>query len=306
MNHLGYIISAFLIYYVLEKYIVKSARHLMERSVKSVLLFGAIPAFYYFFDHAATVYSNFMYSGSRAAVQFMPFVTSAFYFIFVILFYEELKKQEIIQRERDLLNIQFQLAQKEFTSLRQLQENAASYRHDMRHHINLLQGFAENGRLEEIKKYLHAANSDIDSITPIRYCENETINLILSGYASIAKHSEIILTIEANLPESLPFSDTELSSLLSNALENAVHASEKIPETDKRIIHLRLFSKNNKLCIDIRNRYHEEAKFIKDFPISEEEGHGFGTKSMAHIVEKHGGVYQFSQEDGWFIFQATA
>ena len=30
------------------------------------------------------------------------------------------------------------------------------------------------------------------------------------------------------------------------------------------------------------------------------------TKSMAHIVEKHGGVFQFSAKDGWFIFQATA
>jgi len=26
---------------------------------------------------------------------------------------------------------------------------------------------------------------------------------------------------------------------------------------------------------------------------------------MAHIVEKHGGVYQFSVKDGWFVFQAT-
>ena len=306
MNHLGAILSSLLLYYLIEKYIVESVRHLLERPVKSILLFGAIPAFYYFFDYSTTVYSNFMYSGSRAAVQFMPFVTSAFYFIFVLLFYGELKKQEMIQRERDLLDIQFQLAQKEFTSLRHLQENAAAYRHDMRHHINLLQALAENGIVDEIKKYLNTAQSDIEAITPIRYCKNETVNLILSGYASIAKNSQIQLTIDANLPESLPFSDTELSSLLSNALENAIHASEKIPEKDQRIIHLRLFSKNNKLCIDIRNRYHIEAKFQNDIPLAEEAGHGFGTKSMAHIVEKHGGVYQFSQEDGWFIFQATA
>lgn len=41
------------------------------------------------------------------------------------------------------------------------------------------------------------------------------------------------------------------------------------------------------------------------FPVSIEEGHGFGTKSMAHIVEKHGGIFQFSVKDHWFIFQAT-
>nr|MBP6143279.1 GHKL domain-containing protein [Proteocatella sp.] len=36
------------------------------------------------------------------------------------------------------------------------------------------------------------------------------------------------------------------------------------------------------------------------------QGHGYGTKSMVSIVEKHGGVFRFMAEDGWFIFQATA
>jgi two-component system sensor histidine kinase AgrC len=160
--------------------------------------------------------------------------------------------------------------------------------------------------LEEIKKYLNTAHSDIESITPSRYCQNETINLILSGFASKASKAGIHLTIDVNLPESLPFSDTELSSLLSNALENAIQASEEIPETKDRIINLRLFSKNNKLCIDIRNRYSSEVKFKDDLPLTEKDGHGFGTKSMVNIVEKHGGVYQFSVKYGWFLFQATA
>lgn len=81
MDHVGYIVGALLTYWYLQKYAVKSIRHLMERSVKSCLLFGAMPAVYYLFDYAATVYTNFMYSGVRVAVQFMPFVTSAFYFV---------------------------------------------------------------------------------------------------------------------------------------------------------------------------------------------------------------------------------
>lgn len=76
MNHVGYVVSAFLMYYLLEKYAVKSIRHLIERSIKSCLLFGAMPAFYYLFDYSATVYTDFMYSGTRVAVQFMPFATS--------------------------------------------------------------------------------------------------------------------------------------------------------------------------------------------------------------------------------------
>jgi len=304
-DHAFYIAAVFLFYYFLKRYVAGSVRQLMEVSTKSCLFLGGVPLFYYLFDYATTIYTDVLYRGAKWAVQFMPSTISIFYFVFVILYYAETQKQASIQRERDMLDTQFRLAQTEFASLRQLQQNAASYRHDMRHHLALLQGLASKEHIEEIKEYLRTAQSDMDAITPIRFCENETVNLILSAFASKAKQSGILLTVEAKLPDSLPFSDTELCSLLSNALENAIHACENITDSNERYIKLRVYSKNNKLCIDIRNSYHTEPIFHQGFPASKEKGHGFGTKSMAHIVEKHGGVYQFSVKDGWFIFQAT-
>ena len=35
-----------------------------------------------------------------------------------------------------------------------MQQNAASYRHDMRHHFAFLQGLASKEQMEEIKEYL--------------------------------------------------------------------------------------------------------------------------------------------------------
>ncbi len=306
MNHLGYIVSLFLMYYILQKYVAEPVRHMMERSVKSCLLFGAIPAFYYLFDYATTVYTDFLYSGTRAAVQFLPFATSAFYFVFILFYYAEAQKQAQIQIERDILATQFRQAQKEFATMKQLQQNAAVYRHDMRHHFALLQGLASKNYIEEIKEYLQAVQSDMDAITPVRYCENETVNLILSAFVTKAKQSQIIMTVDAKLPDLLTFSDTELCSLLSNALENALYACESITDGKERLIKLRIYSKNNKLCIDIRNTYQTEPVFHLGLPVTKEQGHGFGTKSMIHIVEKHGGIYQFSVKEGFFIFQATA
>jgi len=305
MNHVGYIAGAFLLYYFLHKYVVQSVRHLMERSVKSCLLFGAMPAFFYLFDYTATVYTDFLYSGARLAVQFMPFVTASFYFVFVVLYFSETQKQARMQRERDMLDVQFRQAQTEFASLRQLQQVTLAYRHDMRHHFSFLQGLAAKGNVEGIKEYLWTAQSDIEAITPMRLCGNETVNLILSAFVAKAKQSGIMLTIDVKLPNELTLSDTELCSLLSNALENAIHACKQITDSSKRFIKLRAYTKNNKLCIDIRNSYQSEPTFNQGHPVSQEEGHGYGTKSMAHIVEKHGGVYKFSVCDGWFIFQAV-
>lgn len=145
----------------------------------------------------------------------------------------------------------------------------------------------------------------MDAITPARFCENETVNLILSAFANKAKQSGVLLTIDAILPDALPFSDTELCSLISNALENAINATVHIADSGKRYVTLRMYSKNHKLCVDIRNSFQTEPQFYQGLPVSKEPGHGYGTKSMAHIVEKHGGVFRFSVKDGWFIFQAT-
>ncbi|MEA5012331.1 MAG: ATP-binding protein [Angelakisella sp.] len=305
-DHVFYVGAIFLFYYFLKKYVAASVRQLMEVSTKSCLFLGGVPLFYYMFDYTTAIYTNVLYSGTEWAVQFMPSTISIFYFVFVILYYAETQKQASLQREKDMLDAQFRLAQTEFASLRQLQQNAASYRHDMRHHFALLQGLASKEHIEGIKEYLRTAQSDMDAITPLRFCENETVNLILSAFATKAKQAEIMLTVDAKLPDLLPFSNTELCSLLSNALENAIHACEQIPDSNKRIIRLRMYSKNNKLCIDIRNSYQAEPIFQQGLPVSKKQGHGFGTKSIAHIVEKHGGVFQFSVKDGLFIFQATA
>lgn len=305
-DHLFYIVAVFLFYYFLKRYVARSVQRLMAVSTRSCLFLGGVPLFYYIFDYTTTIYTDVLYRGTEWAVQFMPSTVSVFYFAFVILYYAETQKQASIQRERDMLDAQFLLAQTEFASLRQMQQNAATYRHDMRHHFTLLQGLASKGHIEEITEYLRTAQSDIDAITPIRFCKNETVNLILSAFATKAKQSKVLLTIDAKLPELLPFSDTELCSLLSNALENAIQASQQIPECNKRIIRLRMYSRNTKLCIDIRNSYEHEPIFHQGLPVSTEQGHGFGIKSMAHIVEKHGGVFQFLVKDGWFIFQATA
>ncbi|MDR0443103.1 MAG: GHKL domain-containing protein [Treponema sp.] len=331
INHLGLIAGAVLTFIILKKFAVKPVQRMMNRSVKSCLLLGVMPFFYYLFDLISDIYTGFIYSGNRAVVQFKPSFLAVFNLVFILIYHAVTQKQAKLQRDHDMLDMQFRLAQNEFASLRQMQKNAAAYRHDMRHHLAVIQGLASSE--PELREYLRTALSDMDAITPVRFCKNETVNLILSAYAGKAKQAEITLTIEAKLPDEVPFSDTEICSLLSNGLENALHACKNIPEKEKRsidkrsecrdractgmteraqsskgiipFINLRMYSKNNRLNIDISNSFQTEPVFENDLPVTQEPGHGFGTKSMAHIVEKHGGMCKFFVEDGRFVFMAS-
>ncbi len=88
-DHAGYILAALLMFSILKKYVVDSARYMMERSIKSCLLFAAMPAFYYVFDYVTTFYTGFLFTNVRSAALFMPFITAAFYFVFLLLYYAE-------------------------------------------------------------------------------------------------------------------------------------------------------------------------------------------------------------------------
>lgn len=302
---IGYFVAVCFVYYFLRKYIADSVRQLMDRSMRSCLLFGAVPLLYYLFDYATTVYTNLLYSGAREAVQFTPSVICTFYLIFVLQYYNESQKQEVAQRERDIFASQLQQAQIELDTMRQMQQGTAIYRHDMRHHLSLIGGFAAEGDLLKINEYLAITEADIEALTPVRYCENETVNLILSSFAAKAKKECVTLNAEVKLPEELCVNDTELCSLLSNALENAIAAASQLEEEKLRKVYVQALVNGDKLVISTENAYKGKIEMEGELPKSKnkEAGHGFGIKSMVSIVERHGGLYSFETEDEIFTLQ---
>lgn len=300
IDHITCIVAAFITYYFLQKYVSQSVYRLMNRSKKSCMLFGAVPFLYYLFDYTTTVYTHWLYEGAKGAVQFMPSVVSIFYFVFVILYYNELQKQTSAQRERTMLDAQLQQAHTEFETLREMQQNTMAYRHDMRHHFSFLQGLAESQDLKGIKNYLKTVQSDLDAITPVWFCENDTVNLILSYFAVKTKQKEIALKVEAKLPSELSLSSTELCSLLSNGLENAITATCDVSDTNRKIIVLKAWVHKNKLLFSIQNPYDGTVTMKDGKPLSVHKDHGYGTASMSSIADSHGGQALFNTEDGKF------
>ena len=300
LDHVFYMAAVFLAYYFLKKYVAGSIRDLMEKSVKSRILLGTVPLFYYLFDYVTIIYTDILYRGTKWAVQFMPSAVSVFYFVFVILYYTETQKQAKAQRERDMLNVQLQLAKTEFSTLRRLQECTAVYRHDMRHHFTFLQSMAADGNIEGIREYLKTTQSDIDAITPVRFCENETANLLLSAFSAKADREGVLLSVDAKLPPEIPLSDTEFCSLLANSLENAVSAAAVCTDSQCKTVTFKAQVHKNKLLISTDNFYSEEIRMKAGLPQSPFQGHGYGTRSIAAIAKGHGGQAIFSAEGGVF------
>lgn len=298
--YLCYMPAMVLCYVCLRKYVSTPANRIMTQSRTSCLLFCAVPFFYYTFDYTTTIYTNWLYSGSVVAVQFIPSMVSMFYFVFILIYYEETQREKAVQQERNMMAAQLKEAKMEFDTLRQMQDQTRRYRHDMRHHFALLQVLAAKGDMEKIIDYLQNATADLDAFTPTRYCKNETINLILSFFHSMAKQSGVQLSIKADVPDALSISDTELCSLISNSLENAIAAASSISVPEKRTVSVLISIYKEKLLILVENPYAGDIVFVKGFPQTSQDGHGYGTRNISAIAELHGGQALFSATDSVF------
>ena len=204
-----------------------------------------------------------------------------------------LNRNARLQQENYLLSIQ----QERYTNLCNAIEETRQARHDMRHHFTYLQALAGTGNLDKIQEYIQTAQSDLDAITPKRFCSNELINLLLSAYDTKAESEGISLLVQASIPAELPLSDTKLCAILSNALENALHASI---ETEEKFIQVQLAERNQTLLIQISNPFIGTVAFENGLPVSTQTGHGFGTKNIAAIADSYHGQFQFFAKDEIF------
>ncbi|MDF2838302.1 MAG: signal transduction histidine kinase regulating citrate/malate metabolism [Evtepia sp.] len=300
-----YAIAVIIFYIALTRYFTKPAYYAMTYSGRSLFLFGCLPLFYYLFDYATTVYTDMLYQGIKMIAEFLPAATALFYVLFIIMYHSEMQRRKQIELDNAMLSMQLQQASSDIQNAKASQEMSGIYRHDLRHHLSLLNSFAESGNMDRIKAYLLQQQKELDNITPIVFCENDMVNLVLSSFESKAKKAGVTLLTEAKLPEKLVIPDTELCSVLSNGLENAITAANKIEEKTLRSVRVNCSVNRNKLLILIQNAYIGNIQRNGSVPTSIKTRHGFGCRSIAAIAEKRKGFATFETEGGIFTLRVV-
>ena len=291
--------------FLVVRYIAPYIIRLKYESRKTILLLFLLPLVYYILEYTFTVYTDLLYTGGPVVIDFMDSFIVLFFFILSMLSLDFSNKKNEAERENLLLTTAATQAQKEIEQLSISQKQASIYRHDLRHHMTFLQNCIAENKLDQALEYIHQICTDIDNSYVIKYCKNEALNLILSSYANQAKESGIDVRISVTATDFTRFQITDLCSLFANALENAIHACEKIPTSEKRYITLKVFEKNGRICINIANNYVQNPVFENEIPTSHEANHGIGVRSMISVVEKYHGVYGFFTENKEFRFQAS-
>lgn len=288
---------------ILIRYVAPQMQRLMCNPRRSVLFFAVVPTAYYLFDYITTVYTDILHNEIFVTVEFMPSVMAVCYYLFVVIHTNEMQNRHELEKERQILSVLANQGLMELESLRRSQLQAALYHHDLRHHLQFVDACLQNGKLEEARAYIEEASSEIERNSIIRYCENETVNLILSSYATKAKKANIKLICKADLAPDIGVHATDLCVILANGLENALRACEQV--NGERFVSLVAHRQMSRVFLQIQNSYNGQILFANGLPVRPEIEQGFGVKSMVMTIEKLGGLCDFFAENGVFTMRAS-
>ncbi|MBQ7322079.1 MAG: sensor histidine kinase, partial [Clostridia bacterium] len=220
-----------------------------------------------------------------------------YFHIFTTLFRQQ-QLHEMSEQEH-ILRLQVNHVTERVSELAEADEKFRIERHNFRHKMKAIASLVETEQYEELAMLVEEYNETLGKTQVTRYCRNAIIDAVLSSYIKRAESRGIRLTLGFAFPDPIPVNETELATAIANAIENAIHACEKLPE-EKRFLEIKVISRP-RFAIQIRNSFRGTVSFDEDgIPVNRAEDHGFGTRSIAAFCEKNNGYSIFKAENGVF------
>ena len=163
---------------------------------------------------------------------------------------------------------------------------------------------AENGNLEEIKKYIREMNGIIDESSYIRITGISAVDAILNEKLYAAQSESITTSYDVSNMEKNNIKPVDMCIILSNALDNAIEANKKIKDPEKRYIKLKIHGTEQFSVISVINPTVSAPMKINSnsYTTSKRDSgnHGFGLKSIESTTKKYDGEMLTKHEDDTF------
>ena len=195
-----------------------------------------------------------------------------------------------------------QMQKQHYEELTAKMDEISRMRHDMRHHMRALMSYAQQGKYQELMKYLQEyASVMTEEEKVVCYCRNMAVDAVIHFYAGELRQRGISFEYDMMLPQNIGITDTDLCKIYGNLLENAVDAVKELPPESHPYVKVLTKIKNKKLLIEISNPYSNEIQRKENgFYSTKHKGFGIGTASVTEVVQRIGGYVAFSTEEGIF------
>ena len=178
--------------------------------------------------------------------------------------------------------------------------------HDFRAHLSTLDGMLmqQNRDINKIQTYIHSLQSKQNERILLVNTHHAALDALLNQKALVAKNRKIDIQFSVNDLSPIKIDMVDLTVVISNTLDNAIEACEKLPETDRQI-YVQALLEEDELFYAIRNKSLPVNMIANQLPASTKENpsfHGYGLQNVHTTLEKYHTLYAMDYENGWFEF----
>ncbi len=212
--------------------------------------------------------------------------------LFCILFFYK-KLQQIFR-----LSTEISLLEQQEHSLNQYVEEAKtrydetkSFRHDIRNHIAVVKNLLQNGKLEEAVSYMEDMDDIAEKMSFPCSTNNPVVDILAGNKLGIAKSMGIDVDCSLLLPYPCGIRDIDICIVLSNALDNAIHAVKNLDAGMEKYIRVSGRIQGDFLMMEIENSFYGKGAFKK----------GTGLSNVKKVAEKYGGAMSIETQEHVFV-----
>ena len=166
--------------------------------------------------------------------------------------------------------------------------------HDLRHMLRSRgAGLMDETLLNELAGHINIYDARMDT-------GSDALTVVLDKYSMYCEQHGIRITcmIDGSQLNYIPAS--KLYAMFGNAIENAVKAVRHL-DKEKRVISLTQQTNGSLMNIRIANYFDGRVTYDHQLPVSREENHGFGVKSIQLVAEEYGGSIHIQNTEDLFI-----
>lgn len=166
--------------------------------------------------------------------------------------------------------------------------------HDIKRQLNAINHIAKEEKCDKICDYLDTINDSYEIQNIKRYTTNKLLNVIITRYANMCSDDGVILFTDIRNIDLSFISDSDLTAIVDNLLENSFEAA--IKSSEKTIV-FEIHEKNeNFIILKISNTCGEAPEIINGTIESskiDKDHHGYGLRSVKRVVSKYNGEMNF-------------
>lgn len=210
------------------------------------------------------------------------------------------------KQRAELLRNTNQLIAQNYQALYENRKEIARRIHDFNHHIKALEVLASQEHAEKTVQYTRSLLKT--SYAEKNFCKsgNNIIDAIINCKAAEAEDLSIPFQYSMDISQPIEIDPVDICAVLSNQIDNAFEASQRVHNSAKRNVSVKIWVKNDSTLFFRVENYVDIDPLVSNPNLhttkaDSQELHGLGLQNIADTAKKYGGALHSFYQDHYFV-----